>query len=106
MVPDSIFSSYNQYRNNLSSTSFKRSLDNLRKKKKKKKERERSISTSIHRNDSFGNSGPIRGVERAQWAHRISNRVGRLAGNLWYPARSALACNKIASLRVDQEDRA
>lgn len=51
-VPDSIFSSYDQYRNNLSSTSFKRSLDNLRKKKKKeKKERDpfRQVSTAtIH----------------------------------------------------------
>lgn len=45
MVPDSIFSSYDLIsEQNLSSTSFKRSLDNLRKKKKKK--RERSISTT------------------------------------------------------------
>ena len=27
----------------------------------------------------------------------------RLAGNLWYVARSALACNKIASLRAGHE---
>lgn len=44
MVQDSIFSSYDLIsEQNLSSTSFKRSLDNLRKKKKK---RERSISTT------------------------------------------------------------
>lgn len=96
--PDSLLSSYNQYRNNLSNV-----LSTVLEKKKKK---EGSISTSNHRNDSLGNWGPIRGVERAQWARRISNRVDRLAGNLWYLARSALACNKIASLRVDQEDRA
>lgn len=50
MVPDSIFSSYNQYRN-ISSTSFKCSLDNLRKKKKKERERDpfRQVSTAtIH----------------------------------------------------------
>lgn len=62
MVQDSIFSSYDLIsEQNLSSTSFKRSLDNLRK-KKKKKERD----PFRQRNDSFGNSGPIRGVERAQ----------------------------------------
>lgn len=61
MVQDSIFSSYDLIsEQNLSSTSFKRSLDNLRKKKKKKRDPFRQ------RNDSFGNSGPIRGVERAQ----------------------------------------
>lgn len=75
MVQDSIFSSYDLIsEQNLSSTSFKRSLDNLRKKKKKKREIHFDNAT-IHSGIQVRSEAWNEHNERTEYR----TRVGRLA---------------------------